>query len=49
MVGVPDERRGEELCAWIKYREGVPEQSHEELQEFCKQKVITSFFKSFFL
>ncbi|KAH7644006.1 acyl-coa synthetase-like protein [Dermatophagoides farinae] len=39
VVGVPDERRGEELCAWIKYREGVPEQSHEELQEFCKQKL----------
>ncbi|XP_027204187.2 LOW QUALITY PROTEIN: putative acyl-CoA synthetase YngI [Dermatophagoides pteronyssinus] len=39
VVGVPDERRGEELCAWIKYRENVPQESHEQIREFCKGKL----------
>ncbi len=35
VVGVPDERYGEELCAWIRLREGAPPITPESLREFC--------------
>jgi fatty-acyl-CoA synthase len=38
VVGVPDPRYGEELCAWVKLREGE-HASPEEVQEFCKGQI----------
>jgi fatty-acyl-CoA synthase len=38
VVGVPDPRYGEELCAWVKLRDGehaVP----EDIQQFCKGQI----------
>jgi fatty-acyl-CoA synthase len=35
VVGVPDARYGEELCAWVTLREGAPELTAEELREFA--------------
>lgn len=35
VVGVPDEKYGEELCAWIRLREGAGELTVEGLREFC--------------
>ena len=34
VIGVPDERYGEEVCAWVVLREGA-ELDGEELREFC--------------
>lgn len=34
VVGVPDQRLGEELCAWIKVKENTI--TAEDVQEFCK-------------
>ncbi|CAN5847407.1 AMP-binding protein [soil metagenome] len=38
VIGVPDERYGEELMAWVKLRPGA-EVSDGELQEFCRGKI----------
>ncbi|MGZ4248712.1 MAG: AMP-binding enzyme, partial [Solirubrobacteraceae bacterium] len=38
VVGVPDERYGEELMAWIVLRSGA-ECSEDEIREFCRGKV----------
>ncbi len=35
VVGVPDARYGEELCAWIRLREGAEPLTVESLREFC--------------
>jgi fatty-acyl-CoA synthase len=35
VVGVPDERYGEELCAWIRLREGAEPITAESLRKFC--------------
>ncbi|MHB1988673.1 MAG: AMP-binding protein [Acidimicrobiales bacterium] len=35
VVGVPDERYGEELCAWVLLRPGVDTLSAEALKNFC--------------
>jgi fatty-acyl-CoA synthase len=35
VIGVPDVRYGEELCAWVKVREGAPEMTAEALREFA--------------
>jgi fatty-acyl-CoA synthase len=35
VVGLPDERRGEEVCAWIRLREGQTATA-EEIQGFCR-------------
>jgi fatty-acyl-CoA synthase len=35
VVGVPDARYGEELCAWVKIREGAPELTAEAVREFA--------------
>jgi fatty-acyl-CoA synthase len=39
VVGVPDERFGEELCAWVKVRDGAPELTPEALREFATGKL----------
>jgi fatty-acyl-CoA synthase len=38
VVGVPDAKYGEELCAWVKLRPGA-ELSAEEVREFCTGKI----------
>ncbi|PYC76379.1 AMP-binding protein [Streptomyces tateyamensis] len=35
VVGVPDEKYGEELMAWIRLRPGAPELTAEALRTFC--------------
>jgi fatty-acyl-CoA synthase len=39
VIGVPDERYGEELCAWVRLREGVAGLSAEAVREFCTGKL----------
>ena len=43
VIGVPDERMGEELCTWIRLVDGdvVDE---ENIREFCKSKVRVTVF-----
>ncbi len=38
VIGVPSEKFGEEVMAWIKVREGKPV-SEEELMIFCKERI----------
>jgi fatty-acyl-CoA synthase len=38
VIGVPDKRFGEELCAWVKLRDGESA-NPEEIQEFCKGQI----------
>ncbi|MGW3473563.1 AMP-binding protein [Saccharopolyspora sp. NPDC000995] len=39
VVGVPDQRYGEELMAWIRMREGADALTAEALREFCTGKL----------
>src|SRR6476469_5864346 len=39
VVGVPDARYGEELCAWSKLREGAEPLTAEAVREFCAGKL----------
>ncbi|MUN35772.1 AMP-binding protein [Actinomadura litoris] len=36
VIGVPDEKYGEELMAWVRLREGAPELTADALREFCR-------------
>jgi fatty-acyl-CoA synthase len=38
VVGVPDQKYGEELCAWVQLKPGVSA-STEEVQSFCKGQI----------
>ena len=38
MVGVPDQRLGEEICAWIELKDGETATA-EEIRAFCKERV----------
>jgi len=38
IIGVPDPKYGEQLCAWIKLREGNSATA-EEIQAFCKDQI----------
>ena len=38
VIGVPDPRYGEEVCAWIKLRDGQ-QATPEEIKEFCKGQI----------
>ncbi|KAL5013047.1 hypothetical protein ScPMuIL_011598 [Solemya velum] len=38
VVGVPDERLGEEICAWIQLKEDV-DASEQEIKDFCRGKI----------
>jgi fatty-acyl-CoA synthase len=38
VIGVPDERYGEEVCAWIVLREGA-ELDEEQLRQFCRGRI----------
>ncbi|WP_228046252.1 AMP-binding protein [Saccharopolyspora montiporae] len=39
VIGVPDERYGEELMAWIRLHEGAEELTAERVREFCAGKL----------
>ncbi|MFE0759879.1 AMP-binding protein [Streptomyces smyrnaeus] len=39
VVGVPDERYGEELMAWIRMREGAAPLTADDVREFCGGKL----------
>jgi fatty-acyl-CoA synthase len=38
VIGVPDERYGEEVCAWVVLREGE-ELDEDELRTFCQGRI----------
>jgi fatty-acyl-CoA synthase len=38
VIGVPDPKFGEEICAWVKLRAGE-RSSHEEIVAFCKGQI----------
>jgi fatty-acyl-CoA synthase len=38
VIGVPDARMGEELMAWVSFREET-QASEEELRDFCQKRV----------
>ncbi|HEU4977886.1 MAG TPA: AMP-binding protein [Solirubrobacteraceae bacterium] len=38
VVGVPDDRFGEELCAWVRVREGAALEE-DEVREFCRGRL----------
>ena len=38
VVGVPDPKYGEELCAWVKLKEGITATA-EELRDFCRAQI----------
>ena len=40
VVGVPDPRYGEEICAWVRLREGHPATA-EELRAYCYGQIAT--------
>ncbi len=39
VIGVPDERYGEEVMAWVRLREGTEELTAQALREFCDGKL----------
>ena len=39
VVGVPDDRNGEELCAWIRLRDGAKPLTAESLRQFCSGRL----------
>ena len=39
MIGVPDEKYGEELMAWVRLREGADPLTAEALRAFCTGKL----------
>jgi fatty-acyl-CoA synthase len=38
VIGVPDDRYGEEICAWVKLRPGVSA-TEEEVRAFCRDQI----------
>ena len=40
VIGVPDAKYGEQVCAWIQLAEGV-EATEEEIVEYCRGKIAT--------
>src|SRR5690606_39701174 len=40
VIGVPDERYGEEVMAWVKLREGA-QVTGEELATYCRGRIAT--------
>ncbi|MFB9382868.1 AMP-binding protein, partial [Pseudonocardia petroleophila] len=39
VIGVPDARYGEELCAWVTLRDGAEELTVEKVREFATGKL----------
>jgi fatty-acyl-CoA synthase len=40
VIGVPDKKYGEEVCAWIRLREGQQATDHE-IREYCRGNIAT--------
>jgi fatty-acyl-CoA synthase len=40
VIGVPDMKYGEEVCAWVRLGEGR-EATEQELQDFCRGQIAT--------
>jgi fatty-acyl-CoA synthase len=40
VIGVPDPKYGEEICAWVCLREGQPA-TEEEIRDFCRGQIAT--------
>ena len=40
VVGIPDRKYGEEVCAWISLKEGAAT-TEEEIRDFCKGQIAT--------
>ena len=40
VIGVPDVKYGEEVCAWIRLRDGVTA-TDEEIRDFCRGQIAT--------
>jgi len=40
VIGVPDQKYGEEVCAWIRLRDGVAA-TEEEFRDFCRGQIAT--------
>jgi fatty-acyl-CoA synthase len=38
VIGVPDDRYGEEICAWVKLRPGISA-TEEEIRAFCRDQI----------
>lgn len=38
VIGVPDEKYGEQVCAWIKLKQGASA-SADDIRDFCKDKI----------
>ncbi|XP_053692203.1 medium-chain acyl-CoA ligase ACSF2, mitochondrial-like [Sabethes cyaneus] len=38
-IGVPDERMGEEICAYVRLRDSSQTMDHAEMKEYCKGKI----------
>jgi len=38
VVGLPDERYGEEVCAWVRLRPGAS-LTEEQLKDFCRGRI----------
>jgi fatty-acyl-CoA synthase len=38
VIGVPDDRYGEEICAWVRLRPGVSA-NEEEIKAFCREQI----------
>jgi fatty-acyl-CoA synthase len=38
VIGVPDDRYGEEICAWVKLRPGVSA-TDDEIKAFCREQI----------
>jgi fatty-acyl-CoA synthase len=39
VIGVPDERYGEELMAWVRLRDGVDGISADDVRAFCQGRL----------
>jgi fatty-acyl-CoA synthase len=39
VIGVPDDKYGEELMAWIKLRPGAPMLTADDVRKYCKGKI----------
>ena len=40
VIGVPDKKYGEEVCAWIRLRQGYTATEHE-IRDFCRGQIAT--------
>ena len=40
VIGVPDLKYGEEVCAWVRLREGQAA-TDDELRDFCRGQIAT--------